>query len=406
MAYLFDDANTEYLSRADTLGLSGYPFTFACWYNCNDQNINGALVSFGDTDANNYQELRLRDPADSDIIMFSVGTGGSFFAGTSAQWTANTWQHACGVATAGSPDRWVFLNAANKGTHDTAVAWTGLDNFIIGATKSNSAVANYMSGYIAEAAVWNIELTDAEVAVLAAGFSPLFVRPQNLVAYWPLIRDLNDKVGGYNLTAVSGDSGPIVSPHPPIIYPSAPYIIHAVAEVGEAITMAGVSASASALTGNIYRLRVMEGISAGAGAITGNIYRNRVLAGVSTATSTVSGILSKIGTLTIAGVVVATSSITGNIVRLRTLIGTSAATSSITGNIVRMRILAAISAGVSGLTGALTVVTEAMIALAGTVTAVSAVAGTLSVAIWRKVIIRGIDLVSGQLVNIVGKIKF
>ena len=73
-----------------------------------------------------------------------------------------------------------------------------------------------MSGSIAEPAVWNVVLTDAEVAILGAGFSPLFVRPQNLVFYPDLIRGLNDKVGGLTLTA----NGTVVSAHPPIIYPA------------------------------------------------------------------------------------------------------------------------------------------------------------------------------------------
>ena len=52
--------------------------------------------------------------------------------------------------------------------------------------------------------------------MLARGYSPLFVRPQNLVAYWPLIRDEDqDRVGGYDMAAYNT---PSVAAHPPIIY--------------------------------------------------------------------------------------------------------------------------------------------------------------------------------------------
>lgn len=36
---------------------------------------------------------------------------------------------------------------------------------------------------------WNVELTEDEIALIYSGVPPLPVRPQNLVAYWPLIRD-------------------------------------------------------------------------------------------------------------------------------------------------------------------------------------------------------------------------
>ena len=36
-------------------------------------------------------------------------------------------------------------------------------------------------------ATWNVELTEAEMAVLAAGICPIYVRPESLVAYLPLL---------------------------------------------------------------------------------------------------------------------------------------------------------------------------------------------------------------------------
>ena len=63
-----------------------------------------------------------------------------------------------------------------------------------GATKQN-----YCDGSLAEAAIWNAALSDAEVAALATGVSPLLVRPGSLVFYAPLARDLLDRVGGLQL---------------------------------------------------------------------------------------------------------------------------------------------------------------------------------------------------------------
>ena len=68
---------------------------------------------------------------------------------------------------------------------------------------------------------WDAALTDDEVAALAAGHSPLLIRPASLVAYWPLggLSGDHDRdiVGGYDLTAYNS---PTWADHPPVIYPS------------------------------------------------------------------------------------------------------------------------------------------------------------------------------------------
>jgi hypothetical protein len=46
-----------------------------------------------------------------------------------------------------------------------------------------------MNGRIAEAGIWNVALSDREVAALASGVHPARMRPDALVAYWPLWGD-------------------------------------------------------------------------------------------------------------------------------------------------------------------------------------------------------------------------
>jgi hypothetical protein len=67
----------------------------------------------------------------------------------------------------------------------------------------NLAGRSKFTGSVAEAALWNAAPSDAEIAVLAASFSLLFVKPGNLVAYWPLIR----AAAGY-MTPMRGWWGP------------------------------------------------------------------------------------------------------------------------------------------------------------------------------------------------------
>lgn len=217
MARLFDDAFEEYLRRAGTCGLSGYPFTFACWYNVNTTGVNHTLIAFCDeVGTSSRQEMRLRDAPDSDVTMTTDNDGSMAYV-LGANYTTDVWQHACAVF-AGAQERHLYLNGGNKASNTTdSQPWNaGLDETFIGADRMSANPFWWISGHIAEAAIWNLALIEAEVAALAKGFSPLLIRPDRLVAYWPLIRGINDRVGGYNMTA----SGTTVSEHPRVIYPS------------------------------------------------------------------------------------------------------------------------------------------------------------------------------------------
>ncbi len=57
-----------------------------------------------------------------------------------------------------------------------------------------------MTGQIAEVGIWNVALTDAEIASLADGMTCDKVRPQSLVFYAPLVRNLQDVRGGLPIT--------------------------------------------------------------------------------------------------------------------------------------------------------------------------------------------------------------
>lgn len=95
--------------------------------------------------------------------------------------TAGRWNHLCAVFTSNS-SRAMFINGANKGTDTTAVTTSSLTQFCIGIEPNTGG---YYNGNIAGVAVWNVALTDAEVAMLASGISPLRIRPWSIVFYAP-----------------------------------------------------------------------------------------------------------------------------------------------------------------------------------------------------------------------------
>lgn len=75
-------------------------------------------------------------------------------------------------------------------------------------------------GLIAHMAFWDVELTAADAAMLAAGVSPLLVKPQNLITYYPL-DGLQEVMGGLTLTKTGS---PALAASRPIYYPQSPII--------------------------------------------------------------------------------------------------------------------------------------------------------------------------------------
>jgi len=70
---------------------------------------------------------------------------------------------------------------------------------------------NYFPGIISEVGIWNSALTAAEIASLAKGMTCDKVRPQSLVFYAPLVRNLQDVRGGLTIT---NNNAATVAAHP------------------------------------------------------------------------------------------------------------------------------------------------------------------------------------------------
>lgn len=215
MARLFDDASNEYL-RVNSAPVSAAPLTFAAWY-ARDDAANAGIVMSLHPDWSTGWYLRTR----ADGKAWFAVSGGVAETTTSADDTS--WHHICGIEYA-ADNRAVLLDGGGKGTNSTPATPTPAIT-TIGARAHSGGVYRLFSGRLAEVAIWNAALTDAEGAILAASYSPLFVRPQSLVAYWSLIRDEDqDRIGGYDLTAYNT---PGIATHPPIIYPAPPMVLTA-----------------------------------------------------------------------------------------------------------------------------------------------------------------------------------
>jgi len=128
---------------------------------------------------------------------------------------ANVWFHAAGVFTSLS-SRSVYLNGTSASTAGT-ITQASLTELAIGAQQgpSTGTYENPWFGNIAEFGIWNVALTAAEISSLSKGMACNLIRPQSLVFYAPLVRDLIDERSGLTITNVNSAT---VANHPRIYY--------------------------------------------------------------------------------------------------------------------------------------------------------------------------------------------
>ena len=142
-----------------------------------------------------------------------------------------TWFHVAGVWQYGS--RALYVNGTEEVSQTSNISLdpAKATKFYIGQDHAGK----WWEGAVAEAAAYSVVLTATEIASLAAGFSPLLVRPSALIGYWPLggpyAPTTIDPVGSNTLTANGGASA---ESHPKIIYPMPPPAVM-VAAGGQAV---------------------------------------------------------------------------------------------------------------------------------------------------------------------------
>jgi len=199
------------------------PLTMACWFNPDDVATKYALMGLG---VNSGGNERISLIADGSAAGDPVGAEARNSSSTTATATTSTsfqtgsWQHAAGVFTS-TTSRRAFLNGGGAASNSTSISFaSAIDRLHVGARLSVGVASNLFKGKIAEAAMWNVALTDDEVAALAQGISPNLIRPGSLWFYAPLVNGLQNLRGGI----LSSAGSPTLADHIPIIQPRRPLI--------------------------------------------------------------------------------------------------------------------------------------------------------------------------------------
>jgi hypothetical protein len=198
MAYEFN-GTTQYLS-VSSAPITALPLTMAAWFN-SDSITTGQVILSLDNGATAFQGYRLIAAGTVAGDPLRADTGGAIpnvALDSSIGYTANTWNHAAGVFT--QPSVSVSLNGSVNSTTSNFTMFPTVNRFNIGIRLTSGSPGIYLDGRMAEVGIWNAALTAAEIASLAKGMTCDKVRPQSLVFYAPLVRDLIDVKGGVTIT--------------------------------------------------------------------------------------------------------------------------------------------------------------------------------------------------------------
>jgi len=211
MAYTFNGSNSYLSSGSSSIFELGGGFTLAAMVNpANTTGTKSIATYYGNPSGSDtgwvFRVVNAQlnfgwQGGSTDFPIFNFGTI-----------TANTNQ-LCAITYNGTSFKLYIDNSVSSAQSATVFGYSS-PLFTIGAVYYSGSPIQVMNGSIAEPAIWNAELTAAEIAALAAGFTPDQIRPQSLQFYAPLVRDLVDLRAGRSIT---NNNGATVSTHPRVI---------------------------------------------------------------------------------------------------------------------------------------------------------------------------------------------
>lgn len=208
MAYDFD--GTDDYIEATSAAVTAVPISMSAWFNTSNITNSLTVMSIASSTGSHRWGIRTGGSFAGDPVGAYTQNGATIVAAdTTTGYSANTWHHAGAVFTANN-SRTAYIDGGSSATNTNSVTPSAalVNRTTIGSSWTGGARV-YWPGKIAEVGIWNVALDDAEIEALAEGIRPSLVRPQNLVFYAPLVREVID-YRGLSLTT----SGAVVDIHP------------------------------------------------------------------------------------------------------------------------------------------------------------------------------------------------
>lgn len=244
MAYLFNGA-THIINRGDAV-LQSWPITLHGRIRLTNpgDGLDHTIVGLWEAGSNNGFRLQVEYPGSLTKARCGTKAGGITNNATSTTVIADSnWHSIVGEITAANA-RQVWTDNGGNGSSTTSLTPGTLTKTSIGASDNGGTLGGNVAHELADVAVWSTTLTSDERAALAAGVSPLLIRPDKLEIYLPLARGGTDYMGGaFTVTNAT------VADHPRVYMPARPQVFKTAAVssiTGTAsITEAGDTVSAA-----------------------------------------------------------------------------------------------------------------------------------------------------------------
>lgn len=217
------DGNGFLVGDVAAVDITGTALTFSAWVFLDRNNAVNVFANKGTATATDRQFMFFTDASGKLGLIIGDSAGIDQVTGATTVSTG-VWAHVVGRKNGtGASALQVFLNGTSdaSATSNKSIQNTTHD-FLIGYRASPAANCD---GRIAELAVWNVALSDTDIAALAKGASPQLFQRAGLKGYWPLLgtgSPERDYSGGGSHGTVTGSvsAGTRHAPVMPFVLPT------------------------------------------------------------------------------------------------------------------------------------------------------------------------------------------
>lgn len=198
MAYDFN--GLDQWMQIDSAVVSSAPITFAAWVYLDATGVETVIAV--ETGTSTKTGFALVVVSGKLWAITQTGFNDYWRAQSTTSVATGSWNHLAAVYGSSS-SRKCYINGVLEATETTnATPNSAILARTTIAQRANTADDQDLDGRIADAAIWNAALTDAEIVSLYRGFNPQRIRPQSLQMNVRMVRNILDTKNGASITNV------------------------------------------------------------------------------------------------------------------------------------------------------------------------------------------------------------